>query len=366
MKRPKDDMYNEYLKINKNSSLGEFLLNLRKNINLTQLKLSELLNVSYKTISKWENNVNYPDASLYKKICEVFDITIEEYFNCKINIVERKQKDRMYKRKILNILFALILFPALSFFMLSYFIHINYFKLYNIQYFYNDYGISVSGVCVSHVDEASLYISNIKTYDFQVLKTDIVNISYYYKDKLFFHSSSFEDIKIKSEFIKKCDINNIKIKIEVIRGDKVVYQTGFKLVKTNNSNKKNKKNQFLDNKKVKEILLSQSYIYDKKKDAFVKKIKKKNVKITIMYMLDLGKLVYLEENENYAKNIVYIKNSDFFEALIYLYDNKTRILKEKYNYSYINEEFTCYTKICTTKEDILRLMNNYVTLLKRE
>ena len=62
----------DYIKI------GKFLANERKNKNLTQAKLAEKLFVSEKTISKWENGKGIPDTSILPKLCELFEITINE------------------------------------------------------------------------------------------------------------------------------------------------------------------------------------------------------------------------------------------------------------------------------------------------
>lgn len=44
------------------------LAQLRKQNNLTQQELGDILNVSYQTISKWENGVVYPDISMLPRI----------------------------------------------------------------------------------------------------------------------------------------------------------------------------------------------------------------------------------------------------------------------------------------------------------
>lgn len=46
---------------------------------MTQAKLAEALNVTYQTVSKWENNVNTPDISALEKICNVYGITVDEF-----------------------------------------------------------------------------------------------------------------------------------------------------------------------------------------------------------------------------------------------------------------------------------------------
>lgn len=55
----------------------------RKICGLTQEQLAQELGISAKAISKWENNLSYPDISLIPKISNIFNITIDELFGKK-------------------------------------------------------------------------------------------------------------------------------------------------------------------------------------------------------------------------------------------------------------------------------------------
>lgn len=57
---------------------GKFISEQRKAKELTQVKLAELLNVSEKTISKWECGNGFPDTSLILPLCEALGITANE------------------------------------------------------------------------------------------------------------------------------------------------------------------------------------------------------------------------------------------------------------------------------------------------
>ena len=60
------------------SRVGQFITKKRKEKNLTQEQLAERLNVSNKTISKWECGKCMPDYSLVKALCKELDISIGE------------------------------------------------------------------------------------------------------------------------------------------------------------------------------------------------------------------------------------------------------------------------------------------------
>ena len=62
-------------------NIGKFIKEMRKNKNLTQEELAEKLGVNNRTVSRWENGKNMPDISLYKPLCEVLGISIEELVN---------------------------------------------------------------------------------------------------------------------------------------------------------------------------------------------------------------------------------------------------------------------------------------------
>lgn len=61
--------------------IGKFIAQCRKDKNLTQQQLAEQLGISDRAISKWERGLNLPDASLYKPLCEILDITFNELFS---------------------------------------------------------------------------------------------------------------------------------------------------------------------------------------------------------------------------------------------------------------------------------------------
>lgn len=58
--------------------IGNFIAQKRKEKNLTQMQLAEILGVSNKTISKWENGNCMPDYSVIKPLCDELEITISE------------------------------------------------------------------------------------------------------------------------------------------------------------------------------------------------------------------------------------------------------------------------------------------------
>ncbi len=83
-----------------NEKIGALILSLRKEKGLTQKQLAERLNISDKTVSKWERGQGLPDISLMPKISKVFGIDIEKILEGEIKngefIVGNMKKTKYY------------------------------------------------------------------------------------------------------------------------------------------------------------------------------------------------------------------------------------------------------------------------------
>lgn len=62
-------------------TFGEKLKKLRLSKGYTQKDLADKLNVTFQTISKWENNTNEPDFTTLKEISKIFSCSIEYLFS---------------------------------------------------------------------------------------------------------------------------------------------------------------------------------------------------------------------------------------------------------------------------------------------
>ena len=60
------------------SSMGSFIAVLRKARGMTQRQLAERLNVSDKTVSRWERDEGSPDLSLIPVLAEIFEVSCDE------------------------------------------------------------------------------------------------------------------------------------------------------------------------------------------------------------------------------------------------------------------------------------------------
>lgn len=58
--------------------VGKLILNLRKEKNMTQKEVADAMNISDKTISKWERGLGCPDISLLSELSNIFGVNIEK------------------------------------------------------------------------------------------------------------------------------------------------------------------------------------------------------------------------------------------------------------------------------------------------
>lgn len=79
--------------------IGKFIKTLRKEKKLTQNELATKLGVTDKSISNWENGKNMPDLSLFKPLCEILGITINDLISG-----EKLNKDNYQEKFEENIL----------------------------------------------------------------------------------------------------------------------------------------------------------------------------------------------------------------------------------------------------------------------
>ena len=90
------------------NKIGEFIAKERKDKKLTQAKLAELIFVSEKTISKWENGNGIPDTNSLPKLCEVLGVSITELLNGE-KIVESNENKKSEQIALFNYINIIIL-----------------------------------------------------------------------------------------------------------------------------------------------------------------------------------------------------------------------------------------------------------------
>lgn len=99
---------------------GKFIAELRKEKNMTQEQLAEKMNVTDKSISRWENGKTMPDLSMIPILADVLGVEVSELLNGRRmtkkelintidtlnNLIEYTSSEKKTKAMKLNILFA--------------------------------------------------------------------------------------------------------------------------------------------------------------------------------------------------------------------------------------------------------------------
>ena len=106
--------------------IGKYIALKRKEQGLTQKQLAEKLNMSDKSVSKWERGICLPDVSVYLELCKILDISINEFLagedipketveqKAEENILEitkdHKKKQKYLKKIIKSLIVMLVVF----------------------------------------------------------------------------------------------------------------------------------------------------------------------------------------------------------------------------------------------------------------
>ena len=108
--------------------IGKYIASKRKSLGMTQKQLAEKLGMSDKSVSKWERGVCLPDVSVYKELCSILGISLNEFLAgediAQENMIQKSEtniieviKDNINKEKCLKVMKYILL--VISIFALS-------------------------------------------------------------------------------------------------------------------------------------------------------------------------------------------------------------------------------------------------------
>ncbi len=81
---------------------GKIISTKRKEMGLTQVQLAQMLNVSNRAVSKWENGDGFPDISLLPEISKTLSVTIDELLTGERSELVITEKNKNCKKQVLN------------------------------------------------------------------------------------------------------------------------------------------------------------------------------------------------------------------------------------------------------------------------
>lgn len=80
--------------------IGKFISLKRKEKNITQSELAEMLNITDRAISKWENGICLPDVNNMPDLCEILNITINDLFSGEV--VDMRENEKKLEENLLE------------------------------------------------------------------------------------------------------------------------------------------------------------------------------------------------------------------------------------------------------------------------
>ena len=100
--------------------IGKYIAGKRKSLGMTQRQLAEKLGMSDKSVSKWERGVCLPDVSVYKELCSILGISLNEFLAgediAQENIIQKSEtniieviRDNINKQKCLKVMRCILL-----------------------------------------------------------------------------------------------------------------------------------------------------------------------------------------------------------------------------------------------------------------
>lgn len=380
----------------KTTKFSDIISTYRAERKLTQKALGDIIGVSDRTISKWENGDTEPDLYHVKKICKTLNIPPSNLF-----VYKKTLNDRLHKiGNILSIIIKFILKHALKFIIAVAF-------LYLLLFYINNYNSIQIYSLKYHSDNIYFnhgYFYKTKVYDIltieniKVNKLDYTPISYYVElytstngDKeVIYKADSLENIYIE-ETLSEHDLLNkdtlkgiakglhLKVTTTDEDGNTHDYDCSISL-KEKYSNNKIIEKQYINNSETRIIypvfyknegetkttmptfnepvnLEDLGYKYNKDKNSYTK-IDSDGGKIEYMPLVKTMYYYYHGQNVNYqidinlkSNNAFYLildKNKNIIDKKIYLLQNNQMILKENqknYNIEKIQYLLDIYNNI---------------------
>ncbi len=160
--------------------IGRFIKELRNEKGLTQEQLAELVGVTNRSVSRWENGVNMPDFDLLIHIAQYFDVSIEEILDGErkgegmdkaaektmLKVADYNSSENMIFSKRLNFIFAVSLIA----FIIYMIIDINGLALTGVYEDIADFMLGlVFGVLILGTLYTSRYMLKIKAFKMRLL-----------------------------------------------------------------------------------------------------------------------------------------------------------------------------------------------------
>lgn len=386
----------------KSTEFATTIYRIRQERKLTQKEIGDIIGVSDRTISKWENGTTVPDLCQIRNICKKLEISpsllIKSEKKLSDNITNLRRKIGKILNYILHNIF-LITFILVFMLLLLYFINnYNSIKIYDLKYnsenisFENGYLFKTKVTNILIINDIKINKIKYNPIDTKVKLYTLVNGD----KKIIYNSENLNNIYIEenksgADLLSKDVIESIKQNLylliettdennneynyecqitfkEKYNNNKLLYKSYIKnnsvdtldfpfdnLIESKQINNKSTKVMSKNNNNANK-LISLGYEYDKENDIYYKNTDKKEF---IKYQVKTNNLIIEKlENKN-LKSITYYSRSKII-TLSMLNDKSDLIINLKYNVPL--NKIKCYQGNCENyRSDI-----NYILKVYRE
>lgn len=371
----------------KSTEFATTIYRIRQERKLTQKEIGDIIGVSDRTISKWENGTTVPDLCQIRNICKKLEISPSLLIKSEKKLRDNITNLRRGIGKILNYILHnifLITFILVFILLLLYFINnYNSIKIYDLKYDsenvimkhghffqtksvniltienislnkikYNPIEINLELYTFVNGDKKLLYkadnldniyieenksgsdllskdvIENIKRNLYMTINTkDENNNSYTYDCQIIFKEKYVNNKIIYKEYIKNNSVDTLNLPFDNLTDSQEVNNDKSTKVMSETNNSENK-------------LASIEYEYDREKDVYYKN---KDNKEFIKYQVKTTKLTIEKSDNSTLKNYVYYPKAHLIKFSV-LSSNSETIVSLKYNVPLNKME--CYKGNC--------------------
>ena len=192
--------------------MGQHISELRKSKGYTQKNLGDILDVSDKTVSKWEKGIVAPDITILSSLAKTLGVSIDEILAGEEEISESNTIEAidvyssLTKRKLIKIFMACILFVLLCSFLVF---RIEDYYSWHVEKILTKGDIAVEGYIISNNKESKLLIKEfylLNGYDDKIIKA--VNLIVNNKDEEIYNKEiNFNELIELKGALKKQIIN---------------------------------------------------------------------------------------------------------------------------------------------------------------
>lgn len=338
-----------------NNKTGELLKKLRHDKNLTQDELANLIYVDRTAISKWECGKSIPDYDSLTRISKVFNISVNEIVEGKLNDNIKKSTFLKKHNKIIMIIIMAFLAIILLFLVLYFILNYKKTVIYNINAEGKNCEIK-NGLLVYTNEKSYFSLGNIDCN--QAVKKIEIYFKETGKDLILIDSQESDSILLfESNGYNEYEINKFKYKNNKVYV-KIYFENNDELIKLDFQKDYINKNllPFKVNSISNDYLLSneekingdllklkEKLVFDKNENGFVKDYKFKKSKLH----------VNLDYENSYL--VVALKDKDSNESFyIYMLSFNTFSYEGRdMSFSKSPNQFVCNSKSCDGYEDII-------------